>query len=440
MVVEKSPPRRNESVKIITSRIVNDQLWKPTPGIWQPRHVPDSGNDDSPSERDESSRSLRRSAKRKVGQAARSNTTARAISSLEEKLAAYRRERKIGKGTLRDTHVAAFRGYVSDGHAHIRIRVTEMPYVPDATELVADPKVVRTNLRRFVALAFPGVRLRVILGEEQVDVETDRHGYATAHIPAPDLLPGWHDYHAVTIPDNSSEAPIIASGEVLLPDPRAPFAVVSDIDDTVLRTGLTEGFVAVRQTLLGSASTRREIPGMPALYQGLAAGIGNRPEPAFYYLSTGPWNLYDMLTEFLDIRGFPRGVLHLTDWGPQERYVMRSGKEHKRLSLARMFASFPKTKFVLIGDSGQNDPYVYVEAAREHPRQVRAIVILDVGDHMAQRAQQLVEWQVELAAEGIPFYFVDDARQAAELMVQHRMVKKDVVERVTEQILERGDA
>ena len=394
MVVEKSPPRRNESVKIITSRI---------------------------------------------GQAARSNTTARAISSLEEKLAAYRRERKIGKGTLRDTHVAAFRGYVSDGHAHIRIRVTEMPYVPDATELVADPKVGRTNLRRFVALAFPGVRLRVILGEEQVDVETDRHGYATAHIPAPDLLPGWHDYHAVTIPDNSSEAPIIASGEVLLPDPRAPFAVVSDIDDTVLRTGLTEGFVAVRQTLLGSASTRREIPGMPA-YQGLAAGIGNKPEPAFYYLSTGPWNLYDMLTEFLDIRGFPRGVLHLTDWGPQERYVMRSGKEHKRLSLARMFASFPKTKFVLIGDSGQNDPYVYVEAAREHPRQVRAIVILDVGDHMAQRAQELVEWQVELAAEGIPFYFVDDARQAAELMVQHRMVKKDVVERVTEQILERGDA
>ena len=32
----------------------------------------------------------------------------------------------------------------------IRIRVTEMPYVPEATEIVADLKVVRTNLRRFV--------------------------------------------------------------------------------------------------------------------------------------------------------------------------------------------------------------------------------------------------------------------------------------------------
>jgi phosphatidate phosphatase APP1 len=119
---------------------------------------------------------------------------------------------------------------------------------------------------------------------------------------------------------------------------------------------------------------------------------------------------------------------------------MRSGKEHKRLSLARMFAAYPKTKFVLIGDSGQNDPYVYVEAAREHPRQVRAIVILDVGDHMAERAQELVRWQAELDEEGIPFYFVADAKEAASVMVHHRMVKKDVVTNVAEQILERGDS
>ena len=132
--------------------------------------MPDSGSEDQPTDADESTRSLRRSAKRKVSQAARSGTTARAISSMEEKLAAYRRERKIGKGNLRDTYVAAFRGYVSEGKAHIRIRVTEMPYVPEATEIVADPKVVRTNLRRFVALAFPGVRLRVIFGDGQVDV------------------------------------------------------------------------------------------------------------------------------------------------------------------------------------------------------------------------------------------------------------------------------
>ena len=397
----------------------------------------DNTDDDSQDADDESTRSLRRSAKKRVSRAARSNTTARAVSSLEERLAAFRRERKIGKGTLRDTHVAAYRGYVSDGIAHIRIRVTEMPVVPESTDLVADPKVIRTNLRRFVALAFPGVRLRVMLGDQFADVETDRHGYATAHLAATEMLPGWHEYHVVTIPDNSDEKPRIAIGEVQLPDPAAPFAVVSDIDDTVLRTGLTEGLVAVRQTLLGSAATRREIPGMPLLYQGLATGTGKKPEPSFYYLSTGPWNLYDVLTEFLEIRGFPKGVLHLTDWGPQERYVMRSGKEHKRLSLARMFSAYPKTKFVLIGDSGQNDPYVYVEAAREHPRQVRAIIIIDVGDHMPERAQELREWQQELEAEKIPFHFVSDAAEAAKVFVSHRMIKKSVITEVSDELARR---
>jgi len=365
-----------------------------------------------------------------MGRAARSDTTARTISKLEGKIAAFRRERKIGKGTLRDTHVAAYRGYVSGGIAHIRIRVTEMPAVPDSTELVADPKVVRTNLRRFVALSFPGVRLRILFLNEQVDVVTDRHGYATAHLPAEGLAPGWHEYHAVTIPDDPDETPHITTGEVVLPDPDAPFAVISDIDDTVLRTGLTEGLVAVRQTLLGSAATRRAIPGMAALYRGMAAGFGTKPAPSFYYLSTGPWNLYEVLTEFLELRGFPKGVLHLTDWGPQERYVMRSGKEHKRLSLARAFAAYPKTKFILVGDSGQNDPLVYVEAAREHRHQVKAIVILDVGEHMAERAAELRAWQIELADENVPFYFVADATEAANVLAHHRIVKKDVVAKV----------
>ncbi|MGB3673154.1 MAG: hypothetical protein WA988_01790, partial [Candidatus Nanopelagicales bacterium] len=95
----------------------------------------DPADDDPPNDA-ESSESLRSSAKRRMGQAARSDATARTISKLEEKIAAFRRERKIGKGTLRDTHVAAYRGYVSGGIAHMRIRVTEMPVVPDSAELV----------------------------------------------------------------------------------------------------------------------------------------------------------------------------------------------------------------------------------------------------------------------------------------------------------------
>ena len=367
---------------------------------------------------------------KRLDRAARSDMTARAISDLEARVAAFRRERKIGKGTLRALHIETYRGYVSDGVAHIRLRVIEEPVVPDSADILTDPKVIRTNLRRFVALALPGVRLRVIIGDQQEEVVSDRHGYATAHIPVSGLPAGWHTYHVVNVPDSSRDKPRILDGEFLVPA-ASSLVVVSDVDDTVLRTGLTEGFVAVRQTLTRNAATRRAVPGMAQLYAAIERHrTKSAGQPSFFYLSTGPWNLYEMLTEFLSLRNFPKGVLMLTDWGPQERYVMRSGKQHKRLALSRLFASFPHSKFLLIGDSGQNDPYVYVEAAREHPGRVRAIVILDVGEHMAERAEELRTWQVELVADGVPFFFAKDAADAARNLVTHRLIQAADVDRI----------
>lgn len=369
-----------------------------------------------------------------LGRATRSAQTAKIISNIEDRLWAARRERKIGKGTLRDTHVAAYRGFASHGQAHMRIRVLEEPVVPDSTELLADPKIVRSNLRRFFALAFPGVKVQVLLGDASEQVTSDRHGFATAHLACHELAPGWHEYHAVTRPDDPDEHPRVATGEVLIPDPKAAFGVISDVDDTVLRTGLTEGLVAVRNTLMGSPESRRAIPGMSALYQGLVAGRGpNRgslPEPAFYYVSTGPWNLYEVLTEFLDFRGFPKGVLFLTDWGPREQFVMRSGQEHKRLTINRIFAAYPNTNFVMIGDSGQHDPDIYVEFAKEFPGRVKAIVILDVGEHMAQRAEELRKLSEELEPEGINLNLVEDAVEAANVLADLGLVEDTVADAV----------
>ncbi len=363
----------------------------------------------------------------KIDAVSRSTATARAVSDMENRLQTFRRERKLGKGTLRATYVVPYRGFVVNEIASVRVRVMEEPVIPDSAQLVTDPKVLRTNLRRFIALSFPGVSINLSMGGVAAQSVSDRYGYATSQIAVPGLNPGWHDYICETEPDDRSEEPTRAVGQVLLPDPLAEFAVISDVDDTVLKTGLSEGFISVGRTLMSNAKTRKAIPGMSVLYEGLHHGFGEKGKPAFYYLSTGPWNLYDMLTEFLELRGFPKGVLFLTDWGPQERYVMRSGQEHKRLALRKLFESYPETSYILIGDSGQKDPINYVEAARAHPDQVKAIFILDVGEHMAQRAAELRDEAKQLAKEGISFHFVADAREAAQICADLKLVDPQVV-------------
>lgn len=373
---------------------------------------------------------LGRATAARIDRATRSTRTARVIADLEDRAWAFRRERKVGKGTLRATYVVAYRGYVAEERAYVRVRVMEEPVFPAAADALPNAALVRANVRRFFALAFPGVHVRISMGSLLADAITDRHGFATAQVPAINLEPGWHNYECTTIPVDIDEPAAHAIGEVLVPDPAARVSVISDVDDTVLRTGMSEGFVAVRNTLLGTANTRRAVPGMAALYRALNAHAEEDTRPSFFYVSTGPWNLYDMLSDFLAIRGFPDGPLFLTDWAPQERYVVRSGQGHKRATIARLFSAYPDSKFALFGDSGQKDPETYVEVARENPGRIAAIIIRDVGDHMADRAAELAETALELQSEGVPFYFVSDATAAAAALLQLGLLTDDGIKYV----------
>lgn len=347
----------------------------------------------------------------RISRVVRSEKTAGVVASLEDSIWRLRRERKVGKGTLRATYAIGYRGFVADGRAYARVRITEEPVVPQQAEALTDPEVLRSNLRRFAALSFPGVKVRIDLGSACDRMETDRHGYASGNLSVGELPPGWHDYTVTTEPVDPDEEPATARSRVLVPDPTARVWVISDIDDTILQTGLAEGLTAVKNTLFGQARTRQAVPGMSTLYRAIEAGVPGDGRSAFFYLSTGPWSLYSLLAEFMKVRGFPAGPMFLTDWGPQERYITRSGTQHKQQSLRRLAHLFPEAKFVLIGDSGQRDPYTYAEFARNHPDSVAAIVIVDVG--LAEQAEQ-VQAHSELAvADGLPFFFVADAREAA---------------------------
>ena len=100
----------------------------------------------------------------------------------------------------------------------------------------------------------------------------------------------------------------------------------------------------------------------------------------------------------------------LTDWGPTERYLRRSGAEHKRTAIRRLLEAYPKMPFVLIGDSGQRDALTYEEMTREFRGLVKLIIIRQVGGDNEDRNVAVRE-----RAEGIPLHLVPDASGTAEL-------------------------
>ena len=363
----------------------------------------------------------------------RSPEVAAVVAGIETGLTKRRRDSKMESGAFRGMQVVVYRGFVADDIAKVRVRVIETPELPGDSR-IPYWDVAQSNLRRHSALSIVGVEVELRIGKHTATEVTDDHGFANFALPVPGLKVGWHDAHAQTTPIDGGES-ASGSGRVVKPSLRAPFLVISDIDDTILLTGLTEGVTMVTRTLLREANQRRAIPGMSSLYRGLVRGVVNqagkrKPEPTFFYVSTGSWSFYPLLEQFIGLRAFPQGPMFLTDWGPTERYLRRSGAEHKRTAIRRLFEAYPNMRFVLIGDSGQRDALTYEEMAGEFPDQVALIMIRQVGDDDEDRNTEVHARAIVLRSEGIPLYLVANATQAAELAHKLKLCDEETIREV----------
>ena len=150
-------------------------------------------------------------------------------------------------------------------------------------------------------------------------------------------------------------------------------SVISDIDDTVKITQVHDK----RQMWAATFYQPFEpVAGMAAAYQRLAAGGAS-----FHYVSSSPWHLGEPLLEFLAESRFPVSAIDLKHIRLKDRTalnVTRPGRETKPPLIEAIFAQFPKRTFVLIGDSGEDDPEVYAATLQRHPDQVAGIYIRNI--------------------------------------------------------------
>ena len=165
-----------------------------------------------------------------------------------------------------------------------------------------------------------------------------------------------------------------SKGHVLVPH-GARFGVISDLDDTVVRSSATSVLKMAWIVLRNNAHTRLPFEGVAAFYRALQLGPDSRSSNPVFYVSSSPWNIYDMLVDFLNVHGVPHGPLFLKDWSLT---VLGKHRGYKLGVIRRLLSTYQDLPFVLIGDSGEEDPEIYLQAVREHPGRVIAVYIRDV--------------------------------------------------------------
>lgn len=314
----------------------------------------------------------------------------RKAAHMERHLDILRFQLKKRMGWLKPVHIVPFLGYGNPGKAILCGRVLEKKYLGSPCEDASWWENLKAMANRFETNEIPGVRLRACLNDQWVETQTDEEGYFTLEFSRTTLagVTGWH---TVQLELAESVVPgqekVSSTGQVLIPPARLDFIVVSDIDDTIIKTYATDWWRMLRVTFLNNVRTRLPFEGVSAFYQALQRGPAGTSQNPIFYLSSSAWSLYDLLLDFLDLHQIPRGPLLLRDWGFDEYKFLATGHEHKLDRLEQLFAFYPDSRFVLIGDSGQEDPRLYAEAVRRHPGRVLAVYLRDV--HPDTRAETL---------------------------------------------------
>jgi len=309
------------------------------------------------------------------------------------------RRRRAGDRRPADFRIECYLGHGGPDGVVIRGRVVDDPEPSEAVEGEDVRAAVLRVLRHFATSELPGVPLRVTVGDAVAETETDADGYFRLRL-RPDPATLTNPWTTGTVQLAREHRGLTdahtAQVRVLVPGPDARFGVVSDVDDTILQTGVQRLGQMLRHTFTGSALTRTPFPGAAELYRDLAAGTN-----PFFYVSSSPWNLHSFLLAFLRHRDFPLGPVLLRDLLGTSR-----GREQKGGRIEEVLELHPDLPFVLIGDSGEKDPQVYAEVVRAHPGRVLAVYIrevrLDPGDGRVEEVTDA--WDHE-----VPFVLAADS-------------------------------
>ncbi|MGB3796726.1 MAG: phosphatase domain-containing protein [Alteraurantiacibacter sp.] len=295
---------------------------------------------------------------------------------------------------------------------------------------------IGTMLGQFISHEVEGVPVSLVVeGKDgpllSAQADSDSEGFVHFDV---ELTPEWDlpqhpTWEIAQLHWDTEDGAQQVDAHILAPGMDGKLAVISDIDDTIIETGITGGIASVaknwKRVFARMPGQRTIVPGADTFYNEL----GQSPQDAdsklakdqmaatrrpFFYVSSSPWNLFSYLVAFQRMRDLPLGPIKLRDWGlNRQTFGKSSHGSHKTDAIFEILEMYPDMNFALIGDDTQGDLPAFAEVVERFPNQIAAVFMRTVSAERftpeekasvsAIRETEIPLWMGEDYATGLEF-------------------------------------
>jgi phosphatidate phosphatase APP1 len=331
-------------------------------------------------------------------------------------------------------HIVGYRGYGTSGRVLVLGRVLQNEGLASADPTHSKLRNLFSMLKRLESDPMPHARVRARWSGGSQELLADDEGFIREwlEIDTRDRS-GWESVELELASGSTGVTP----APFLVPPASVSYGIISDMDDTVIQSHVTDFIRAAGMVLLENALTRLPFPGVAAFYRALVQGRSGTAGNPVFYVSSSPWNLYDVIAEFLEAQQIPVGPLLLRDWdlGPS---LLRNAS-YKSGVIREILATYPGLRFVLIGDSAQEDPEIYAEIVATHPGRIFAVYIRNVRQH-PENSPAIRELTARIARAGSTLVLADDTLTVARHAAAHGWIRDEALSEIgVEKRADEGD-
>lgn len=265
-------------------------------------------------------------------------------------------------------------------------------------------------LRLFMVKPYPDLKIELEWFDQVLQAETDKDGFFKFDWKDQPPLPvGWQEVNVKAKINDTVIAK--TTGHVYVPYD-TQYGFISDIDDTFLISHSANLRKRLFVLFTQNARSRQPFEGVVKHYQ-LLANSNTTPEAPnpFFFVSSSEWNLYDYILEFTIVNEIPKGVFLLNQLKLFSQLLKTGQNNHqtKFTRIVRILETYPKQRFILLGDSSQHDPYIYEAIVSHFPKQIHAVYIRDV---YAKNKDKAADVLTKIESKGVPCCFFQNSSDA----------------------------